>query len=69
MLSYFIQDGNSVQQKVMNKRENPCGDRDFIGEILLSYGVEIWCIRRINIITSFQVIVMVDVSKMCTTFI
>ncbi|SCM95763.1 Protein of unknown function [Bacillus mycoides] len=35
----------------------------------MSYGVEIWRIRRINIITSFQVIVMVDVSKMCTTFI
>ncbi len=53
----------------MNKRENPCGDRDFIGEILLLYGVEIWRIRRINIITEFQEIVMVGVSKVCTTFI
>ncbi|WP_433775308.1 hypothetical protein [Bacillus wiedmannii] len=58
-----------MQQKVMNKRENPCGDRDFIGEILLLYGVEIWRIRRINIITEFQEIVMVGVSKVCTTFI
>ncbi|SCM96175.1 Protein of unknown function [Bacillus cereus] len=35
----------------------------------MSYNVEIWRIRQINIITNFQEIAMVDVSKMCTDFL
>ncbi|PIE94064.1 hypothetical protein CO726_17875 [Bacillus fungorum] len=41
----FIKNGDLVQQKVINDRENPCRGRDFIGAILLSCNVEIWRIR------------------------